>query len=134
MLKHISLKMFVGAHKGSKNCWVRAQVCARSLTQSAKFEPLLIKSSHSVFVVIVKQVDVNESTDINQSISMNLFYPIYTRSFDFHPRGFFSTIHHNLKFSTNVRRFCHSNKWKAWNLCCSILKLCYFNNLKEILN
>ena len=37
----------------------------------------------------VKQVDISESTDINKSISMNRFYPI---------------------FSTHVRRVCYSNK------------------------
>ena len=35
----------------------------------------------------------------------------------------FHIIHHNSMFSTHVRRLCYSNKWKAWHLCCCILKL-----------
>ena len=77
----------------------------------------LNKSNHRV-----KQVDIGESTDINQSISMNRFYPIETLSF-IRELFLFSHNHHNSVFSTHVRRVCYSHNWKAWHLCCSILKL-----------
>ena len=70
----------------------------------------------------VKQVDMSESTNINQSISINLFYPIEAPIF-IQYLFCFPIIHHNLIFSAHVRSACYSNKWKAWHLCCSILKL-----------
>ena len=69
----------------------------------------------------VKQIDISESTDINQSTSMNRFYP--TKASIFIRIFCFPIIHHNSIFSTHVRRVCYSNKWKAWHLFCSILKL-----------
>ena len=69
----------------------------------------------------VQQVDISESTDIDQSTSMIQFYPfealIFIRGFFFH------IIHHNSIFSIHGKRVCCSNKWKAWHLCRSILNL-----------
>ena len=50
----------------------------------------------------VKQVDISESTDVNQSISINRFYPIKAL---ISIREFFSfpIIHHNSIFSTHVK-------------------------------
>ena len=81
------------------------------------YESWLNKSNHQV-----KQVDIRESIIINQSISMNLFHPIEALVFN---REFlcFCIIHHNSRVSTHLRRVCYSNKWKAWHLCSSILKL-----------
>ena len=70
----------------------------------------------------VKQVDISESTDINQSISVNQFYPIEALIFI---REFccFPIIHHNSIFSTHMRKVCYSNNWKARHFCRSVLKL-----------
>ena len=82
----------------------------------------LNKSNHRV-----KQVDISESTDINQSISMNWFYPIEALIFI---NVGFPIIRHNSIFSTDAKRVCYSNKWKAWHLCRSILKLFVNGNLR----
>ena len=70
----------------------------------------------------VKQVDISESTDIYQSISVNQFYPVEALIFI---REFccFPIIHHNSIFSTHMRKVCYSNNWKARHLCHSVLKL-----------
>ena len=51
-----------------------------NLTKSAKSEPLLTRSSSFLWLKKsnhrVTQIDISESTDIDQSISMNQFYPI----------------------------------------------------------
>ena len=77
----------------------------------------LNKSNHQV-----KQVNINKSNDINQSISVNQFYPIKALIFI---REFFCfpIIHHNSVFLTHMKRVCYSNNWKAWHLCCSLMKL-----------
>ena len=67
------------------------------------------KSNHRV-----KQVDISESTDINQSISMNRFYPIealiFIREFFCFPK-----VHRDSIFWTHVGRVCYSNNLKAWH-------------------
>ena len=78
----------------------------------------LNKSNHRV-----KQVDIIESTDINQSISMNRCYPIEALIFIRECFFFFPIIRHNSIFETHMRRVRYSNNWKTWHLCCSLLKL-----------
>ena len=60
------------------------QVCGRNLTLSAKCEALLTMASRSAFAVTVETsqtshgvilVGISESNIINQSISINRFYP-----------------------------------------------------------
>ena len=70
------------AHIGASGCWVCACVCRWNLTSSVNFEPILTRCNCSYGLWSnksnhwVKHVDVSWSTDINQSISMNRFYPI----------------------------------------------------------
>ena len=59
---------------------------------------LLSKSNHRV-----KQVDISESTNINQPISMNRLYPIEALIFVRYFFGF-PIIHHNSIFLAHVRR------------------------------
>ena len=64
----------------------KLSVRGRNLTKSASYEPLLTMPSKvfSFLEIMVKQVksssqkqvDISESAIINQSISMNQFYPI----------------------------------------------------------
>ena len=78
----------------------------------------LNKSNHRV-----KQVDINEPTDINQSVSMNRFYPIEALIF----------IRESFVFSYSIIIQYFQLMWKklviqisekqAWHLYCSILKL-----------
>ena len=76
----------------------------------------LNKSNHRI-----KQADISEPTDINQSISVNQFYPIEALIFI---RDFcFLIIYHNSIFSTHVKTAYYSNKWKTWQLYRSTLKL-----------
>ena len=42
----------IAVHKCGRDCWVRVQVCGRNLAKSAKFEPLLTRSSHNVFLLM----------------------------------------------------------------------------------
>ena len=69
----------------------------------------LNKSNHRV-----KQVDLSEPTDINQSIYMNRFYPIEVLIF-IHDFFCFPIIYHKSIFSrifliTHMKRTCYSNK------------------------
>ena len=77
----------VAAHKA----WQR--VYGRNLTKSEEFGPLLIRSSHGVFLScfpsyviwltsqIIKSVRTSKSVNINQSIGMNQFYSIEASNF-----------------------------------------------------
>ena len=101
----------IAAHKGGRDCWVRAQVCRRNLTKSAKLEPLLSMSSKSVFYSLIMIKQVKSSRQISRCQRVNPYKPIdinesilSNRSMDFHPMFCFPIIHHNSIFSTHVRR------------------------------
>ena len=123
---------FIAAHKGAeivecvrKYIWTKAHKIYKAWVFINQILPRcfcfyglwLNKSNHWV-----RQLDISKPTDINQSMSTNRFYPIETLIFiqDFFC---FPIIHHDSIFLTYVKRVCYSNKWKAWHLCRSILKL-----------
>ena len=95
-------------------CWVRA--CVSMWTKSHKICKVWVLISQALPQYFcsyglrlnkpnhrVKQVDISESTDINQLISNNRFYPVEALIF--------------------MWVECYLNKWKAWHSRCSILQL-----------
>ena len=103
-----SINIFIAAHKGGRNCWVRVEVSM--WTESHKicefwilinqvlpwcfcsYRLWLNKSNHWA-----KQVGISESTYINQSILINRFYPIKELIF-IRESSCFPIIHHNSIF------------------------------------
>ena len=73
-------------------------------------------------IQIIQSVDISGSIEINQSILVNQFYLIKASSFI---RYFFIFPYFTIiKFFNSCEKSLSPDyKWKAWYLCCNILKL-----------
>ena len=121
-------KGLIAAHKGGRDCWVCVCKYVSMWRESHKIfkiwaliNQILPRCFRSYGLWLnksnrrAKKVDISESTNINQSISLKQFYPIEALIF-IQELFCFPIILQNSIFSTHVSRVCYSSNWKAWHL------------------